>query len=302
METLAIHKLADWASDEVYVLREDLLPLACGGNKARIALKLIEDAKSKGADSMVGYGNCRSNMCRVLAMLSARAGMKCTIIAPSEEGDANLETTNSRIVRLCGAKVVPCEKGPGVSSVVERVMSEISSAGGRPYYVFGNSLGEGNEKVLSAAYEEVATGICKWERESGIFFDRVVVAVGTGSTYAGLLNGFRSMSRDVPVTGFTIARDVGTCLKAMARFTSLPVDIRDDSLLGGYGRTTGEQMRFLGDMLSRHAILFDPIYSGKALWGLHRLITAGEYLDERVLFVHTGSLPLAIDGLEAIDG
>ena len=61
-------------------------------------------------------------------------------------------------------------------------------------------------------------------------------------------------------------------------------------------------MRFLGDMLSRHAILFDPIYSGKALWGLHRLITAGEYLDERGVFVHTGSLPLAIDGLEAIDG
>jgi D-cysteine desulfhydrase len=148
----------------------------------------------------------------------------------------------------------------------------------------------------------VATGICKWERESGIFFDRVVVAVGTGSTYAGLLNGFRSMSRDVPVTGFTIARDVGTCLKAMARFTSLPVDIRDDSLLGGYGRTTGEQMRFLAEMLSRHAILFDPIYSGKALWGLHRLIAAGKCPDERVLFVHTGSLPLAIDGLEAIDG
>ena len=302
METLAIHKLADWGSGEVHVLREDLLPLACGGNKVRISLKLIEDAKSKGADSIVGYGNCRSNMCRVLAMLSARAGMGCTIIAPSEGGDEGMETANSRIVRLCGAKVVPCEKGPGVSSVVESVMAGISSAGGRPYYVFGNSLGEGNEKVLTSAYEEVAVRICEWERESGVSFDRVVLAVGTGSTCAGLLNGFRSASRGIAVTGFTIARDRDACLKALTRFTDLPADIRDDALAGGYGRTSDGQLRFLRETMSRHSILFDPVYSGKALWGLWQRAEAGEFKGERILFVHTGSLPLAIDGLETFGG
>ena len=57
MIDLIIHKLADWNGNEIFILREDLLPLACGGNKVRIALKLISDAKSKGANHIVGYGN-----------------------------------------------------------------------------------------------------------------------------------------------------------------------------------------------------------------------------------------------------
>lgn len=302
METLAIHKLADWKSGEVFVLREDLLPLACGGNKARISRKLVEDAKSRGATAIVGYGNCRSNLSRALAMLCSREGLGCTIVSPSDDDGGRAETTNSRIVRMCGAKVVECAKGPGVASVVERVMDGLSSAGGRPYYVFGNSRGEGNEKVLSSAYVEVAERICEWERESGVSFDRVVLAVGTGGTCAGLLDGFRSASRGIAVTGFTIAREKGACLDALSRFTDLPADIRDDALAGGYGRTSGEQLRFLREMASRHAILFDPVYSGKALWGLWQRTEAGEFPGERILFVHTGSLPLAIDGLEAIDG
>ena len=302
METLTIHKLADWRSSEIYVLREDLLPFACGGNKARISAQLIADAKSKGADVIVGYGNCRSNLCRALAMLCARERMDCTIISPSDGDGGRKETANSRIVRICGAKVVPCEKGAGVAAVVEKVMSDLSAAGRTPYYVFGSSKGEGNETVLASTYEEVAAKISAWERREGISFDRIAVAVGTGSTYAGLLNGFHSLSRSLPVTGFTIAREKGVCLKALARFTRLPADIRDNALAGGYGRTSAEQARFLAEILTRHAILFDPVYSGKALWGLHDQILSGTMLNERILFVHTGSLPLAIDGLEVMDG
>ncbi len=302
MGTLTIHKLADWRSNEVYVLREDLLPFACGGNKARISSKLIEDAKSKGADAIVGYGNCRSNLCRALAMLCSRERMGCTIISPSDDDGGRRDTANSRIVRICGAKVVPCEKGAGVAAVVEKVIEDISAAGGTPYYVFGNSRGEGNERILASPYEEVATQISAWEREEGISFDRIAVAVGTGSTYAGLLNGFHSQSRTLQVTGFTIAREKDACLKALSRFTRLPADIRDNALAGGYGITSDEQARFLADSLSRHAILFDPVYSGKALWGLHDQIQSGTMSNERILFVHTGSLPLAIDGLEAMDG
>ena len=302
METLAIHKLADWMSNEIYVLREDLLPLACGGNKARISARLIEDAMAKGANVVVGYGNCRSNLCRALAMLCSREGIGCTVISPSDDDGGRVETANSRIVRICGAKVVPCKKGAGVAEVVEKVMADISAAGGKPYYVFGNSHGEGNERVLASPYEEVASRICAWECEAGISFDRVAVAVGTGGTYAGLLNGFHSQSRMIAITGFTIAREKNDCTKAIAKFTQLPVDIHDNALAGGYGKTSTGQSRFLSDVISRHAILFDPVYSGKALWGLHDMLRLSGISGERVLFVHTGSLPLAIDGLEAIDG
>ena len=155
--------------------------VACGGNKARIVLKLIEDARSRGADAIVGYGNSRSNMCRVLAMLCAREGMPCTVVSPSDDGGARVETANSRIVRLCGAEVVACEKGSGVATVISGVMDRLSAAGRRPYYIFGDCRGVGNERVLSSAYEEVASAVCEWELEHGLAFDRVVVAAGGGT-------------------------------------------------------------------------------------------------------------------------
>lgn len=77
MLDLIIHKFADWCGNEIFMLREDLLPVACGGNKVRIAEKLIKDANARGCDTLVGYGNSRSNLCRVLAMFCARENIRC---------------------------------------------------------------------------------------------------------------------------------------------------------------------------------------------------------------------------------
>lgn len=80
MLDLIIHKFADWGGNEIFIMREDLLPIACGGNKDRIALELVEDAKASGATHIVGYGNSHSNLCRVLAMLCVRDGLGCVMM------------------------------------------------------------------------------------------------------------------------------------------------------------------------------------------------------------------------------
>lgn len=55
MFDLNIQKFDVWEGRDIYMLREDLLPVACGGNKVRIACKLIEDAIQKGSTAIVGY-------------------------------------------------------------------------------------------------------------------------------------------------------------------------------------------------------------------------------------------------------
>ena len=47
MVEIQIHKFVTWGRNKIFILREDLLPVACGGNKSRIGLKLIEDAKRR---------------------------------------------------------------------------------------------------------------------------------------------------------------------------------------------------------------------------------------------------------------
>ena len=302
MLDIVIHKFATWNGADIFILREDLLPLACGGNKVRIAQKLIADAKAKGADTILGYGNSRSNLCRVLTMLCAKEKLGCVIISPSDDDGMRLETMNSRIVRLFGAEIVCCEKAAVISDVVQSALDRLRTEGRRPYYIFGDKSGHGNERVLMSAYEDVAGQILSWQRSYGVRFDRIALAVGTGSTYAGLLNGLRSQGEGIEILGFTIARDVARCKAEIERFLKSgqkccvenDVVVSDIALAGGYGRSTGEEIRFLKTVAQDSSILFDSTYVGKALWGLAKTICPSKG-QERILFVHTGSLPLSFD-------
>lgn len=51
----------------IYIKREDLLPFSFGGNKARIVQEFFEDMRKKNKNCLIGYGNARSNLCRIIA-------------------------------------------------------------------------------------------------------------------------------------------------------------------------------------------------------------------------------------------
>ena len=307
MLDIVIHKFAEWNGNDIFILREDLLPYACGGNKVRIAMKLIADAKEKGADIVVGYGNSRSNLCRVLAMLCAKEKLGCVIISPSDDDGMRTETMNGKIVKLLGAEVVCCEKSAMISDVVKATMERLCVDGHRPYYIFGDEYGHGNEQVLMSAYEDVAEQILAWQKSHGVCFDKISLAVGTGSTYAGLLDGLRSHGDNTSVLGFTVAREKTRCKLEIGRFLecgqmswgSNDIVVSDIALAGGYGKATSEEIMFLKDVAADYSILFDSTYSGKALWGLAKSIGYCKRR-EAILFVHTGSLPLSFDFIRSL--
>ncbi|MEO7664690.1 MAG: pyridoxal-phosphate dependent enzyme, partial [Candidatus Limnocylindrales bacterium] len=60
---------------DLWVKREDLLPLAFGGNKLRNLEFLVGAALSEGADTLVTSGRRWSNHCRLTAAAGAKAGL-----------------------------------------------------------------------------------------------------------------------------------------------------------------------------------------------------------------------------------
>jgi D-cysteine desulfhydrase len=54
-----------------------------------------------------------------------------------------------------------------------------------------------------------------------------------------------------------------------------------------YSVTTADQRQFIVEVARRTGLVLDPVYTGKALFGLSRL----EPKPKRVLFIHTGGLP-----------
>jgi D-cysteine desulfhydrase len=73
------------------------------------------------------------------------------------------------------------------------------------------------------------------------------------------------------------------------------VDICDSYVGLGYGKMTNEQIDFLCNIISETGILFDPVYTGKCLWGLHEELR-NKQTDrfsndgKNILFLHTGGL------------
>src|SRR4029079_7192438 len=91
------------AGADVWIKREDLLPLAFGGNKLRNLEFLVGAALAEGADTLVTSGRRWSNHCRLTAAAGAKAGLDVHVVLtgpPVEPPGAN-----QRLDELLGATV-----------------------------------------------------------------------------------------------------------------------------------------------------------------------------------------------------
>lgn len=199
---------------ELYVKRDDLIPVAMGGNKVRIAAEVFAEMSRRGCDAVITYGSVTSNLNRAVALMAKDAGVKCYAIVKQEKGRCSTGTgaaqecgeltgpgaepgaaaaerlpLNYRLVLASGARVAETD-GAHVRETVARVLAESRARGETPFYVYGDETGHGNEEVLSRAYKEVYGEILTQEHalfDGEYHFTEIFTAVGTGSTISGLI-------------------------------------------------------------------------------------------------------------------
>ena len=78
---------------ELYIKRDDLTPLAMGGNKLRKLEYFLKDAQAKGATLLLTTGGIQTNHGRLTLAVAKKYGMKGAIVAVGEypgELSANL--------------------------------------------------------------------------------------------------------------------------------------------------------------------------------------------------------------------
>lgn len=302
----------DGQNNEIFIKREDLLPFSFGGNKVRISLKYFEDMEKKGCNTMIAYGNRRSNLCRVIANLSKSKNIPCYIISPDNEPGDWHETNNEIIIKMTGAKVIKCSKS-FVSSTILNTIANCKSDGLKPYYIYGDKYGKGNENTATSAYTEVYDEIKQYEISNNIQFDYIFHASGTGATQSGLVCGSLKHRDNCKIVGISIARikDIGRPIiiknieKYISRGTYTDIEkkvfFEDEYLLGGYGNYNNKIIKVLKDVLNNAGVALDPIYTGKAFWGMEQYLEKMSIKNKKILFIHTGGLPLFFDLLNTKD-
>lgn len=300
-----IQFLGEYRNNELYIKREDLIPVSFGGNKARKAQLFFDEIDAGAFDCVVTYGSSSSNHCRIIANMAAARQMPCYIIGPEE---ASKETFNSKMMQLFGANItiVPvCD----VSDTIEKKIEELKEQGFHPYFIAGGGHGNVGTQAFVNCYEE----ICEYEKINDVKFDYIFHASGTGTTQAGLICGQLLRNDDRKIVGISIARTNprgrNVVLDSVRDYLSakdIHIDeniveqttIFIDEFIGeGYGKKHSELCDTIKKVLIQYGIPLDSTYTGKAFWGMRNYLEDNSIQGKRILFLHTGGTPLYYDDL-----
>jgi D-cysteine desulfhydrase len=286
----------------VWVKRDDMTAGAAAGNKIRKLEYLLGAALEQQATAVFTCGGIQSNHARATALLAAQLGLRCILLLRTSEPDAqHASIGNLMLDRLAGAEVrfITPQQYRQREPLMSAAAAELARTGQRPYVI-----PEGGSNGLGALGYVEAMREVRAQLDQGLGggpepFDAVVHACGSGGTAAGVVLGAARYRVAPEVMAIAVCDDRATFEQIIGRVVE-----QAESWLGGkqdraelrvldqfvgpaYAVASDEQRRFIAEVGRRCGLVLDPVYSGKALFGLARL----QPKPRRVLFIHTGGLP-----------
>jgi D-cysteine desulfhydrase family pyridoxal phosphate-dependent enzyme len=281
--------------------RDDSNGFAFGGNKARKLEFLIADAIEKGADTVITTGGLQSNHARLTAAAARKYGMKPILVlrgeTPSEyDGNLLLNQLLGAEIRNVGSDV------RDTMPLMEDAAEEVRDSGGEPYIIPTG----GSTPVGAIAYANAMLEVLYQAVEMNVRVDHVVFSSGSGGTQGGLLFGAKALDFQGRILGISdgasrdplvhkIVEVANGCAKLVDSHVSVSlkdVDFFDQYAGEGYGILQKEVVDAITTVARAEGIFLDPVYTGKAMWGLIDLIRQGYFeKDETVVFMHTGGTP-----------
>jgi L-cysteate sulfo-lyase len=289
---------------EIWVKRDDCTGLATGGNKTRKLEFSMGEALERGADTIITVGAVQSNHVRQTAAAAAKLGMRCEVLLEHRVGkpsDLYLNSGNVLLDRILGANLREYDKGTDFDAEMEEIAGEVRANGGTPYIIPGGA----SNPVGALGYVGCAEELLQQCEEQDVAFDHLVLASGSAGTHAGIAVGLRASGSDLPILGIgvNIPRDEQEAkVYDLACSTADYIDrpgcvsrqdiVADCNYVGpGYGEPT-ESMNEAVLMLARYeGLLFDPVYSGKALAGMIDYVRKGRFTaGQKIVFLHTGGV------------
>lgn len=308
--TPIVEMSGNYGQNRYFIKREDMIPFSFGGNKARKAAEFYKEIKASGADVVMTYGSYSSNHCRIIANMACAMGLDCHIISPEENREM---LYNTRMVEAFGAVVETCPVNM-VSETIDRRVEAYRQEGRNPYFILGGGHGNPGTRACVNTYREIAA----YEKQTGIRFDFIFHASGTGTTQAGLVSGkllaeaekkeAGQSVNEQRIVGISIARNeergrevvrqsieeyLGEAYSALYREEELL--FVDAYCMGGYGKYTRDVEKTIEEVMNKDGIPMDSTYVGKAFYGMKRYVEEHQITGRNILFLHTGGTPLFFD-------
>jgi len=286
----------------IYIKRDDYTGTEISGNKIRKLEFSIKEALDLGCDYLITCGGIQSNHARATVAAAVKMGMRAGLVLRGKEEtevDGNLF-----INKLLGADIrfiTPEDYSNRRMEIMEELKKKMECKGFIPYIIpEGASNGIG-----SFGYFKAMDEIMTQEKEMGIQFDGIFIAVGSGGTHAGLLLGSKILKSRAQIYGINVCDDEeyfkntiheiliesNKYLDIDIHFDKSEINIIDGYVGLGYALSTPVELKFINELAKLEGVILDPVYTGKGMYGLTREIKKGRFNDfKNILFIHTGGL------------
>lgn len=256
---------------EVSIKRDDMIHPFISGNKWRKLKYVLEDAQQQNKSLLVSFGGAYSNHLLALACAGASIGFKTVGFV---RGDA-VSNPMLSLCRMFGMQLnfLDRESYTDKRKVFDQQFGENTSA----YFI-----DEGGRGML-------AVKGCEEIIPKDLDVNRVICAVGTGTTLAGIARAVGQMQG--VAEGICVLKGAQEMDLEIAQMAGFPVKVHHSFHCGGYAKSNPELIDWIQDVASRTGILFDQVYTGKMLLAIKHLTEQGYYKrGERLLLIHTGGL------------
>ncbi len=290
---------------ELLIKRDDLNGIGLGGNKIRKLAYLVQDALDQKADTLLTYGGVQTNHGRLTAAAASMAGLSCGLILSGEKPPQ--PSGNLLLDQLFGAELNFKQEQESDEEVRTRVLNHYAKLNKIVYEI---PLG-GSSPLGILGYVEAIKEILDQLEDMNQTIDILVVAVGSGGTFAGLNLGKMLYQAPFEILGMNVLFPkneevalhtlISTSMEQTNRLYNLnlnlnlnakPPRIIMETVGKGYNKSDTKTHAIMQLMARCEGIILDYCYTGKAFLGLMQAIEQGLIQPgQRVLFLHTGGAP-----------
>ncbi len=272
------HPLLTRYGVELWCKRDDLIHPAISGNKWRKLKYHLLHAKEHGKRHLLSFGGAYSNHIHALAAAGCQSGLRTTGIIRGEYDAVSNSTL--RDARHWGMDLVFVDR----QSYRRRQDPDWLAQFDAPDTLI---VPEGGSSPLAIP------GVAELVGEVPFSPDLWVLPCASGGTLAGLIAGKRDREQILAIAvlkgGGFIADEVCRLHPAAANIPGWRIAL--DHHDGGYAKFSSALWQWVQDFSATTDLPLEPIYSGKAMWGLFRELAAGRIAPgSKIVFIHTGGM------------
>ncbi|WP_269618302.1 D-cysteine desulfhydrase family protein [Zhongshania sp. BJYM1] len=287
---------------KIWVKRDDLTGSVLSGNKVRKLEFSLAQALAEDCDTIITCGGVQSNHCRATALLCAQLGLHCHLVLRGNE--VQVPDGNLLLDFLAGAEVSfysTAQYQRELDNILMRVHADYKKQNRKAFIIPTGA----SDAIGVWGYVEACAELKQDFIQHDISPKHIICATGSGGTQAGLTAGVHRYGIDAQVWGVNVCDDEAWFLNKVnsdlvdwerryhtgINLESLSVKVIDGYVGAGYAQAGQQIFTCIADVAKGEGLVLDPVYTGKAFYGMLDQIENGLFGDSGdIVFIHTGGV------------